>query len=83
MQTILAVDDQKNSLKVLAAILADEGYRVIQATSARQALEIYADGTRIDAVLSDFKMPGMNGLALFKEMNARRLPSSSCRPMER
>jgi len=72
MKTILAVDDQKNSLKVLAAILEDEGYRVIQATSARQALEIHADGTRIEAVLSDFKMPGMNGLELFKQMNSQR-----------
>jgi DNA-binding NtrC family response regulator len=72
MKTILAVDDQKNSLKVLSAILADEGYRVISATSAKKALEIYAGSRRIDAVLSDFKMPGMDGLALFKEMNARR-----------
>jgi DNA-binding NtrC family response regulator len=72
MKTILAVDDRKNSLKVLAAILTDEGYRVIQATSAREALDIYAGGTHIDAVLSDFKMPGMDGLAMFKEMNARR-----------
>lgn len=72
MKTILAVDDRKNSLKVLAAILTDEGYRVIQATSAREALDIYAGGAHIDAVLSDFKMPGMDGLAMFKEMNARR-----------
>ena len=71
MKTILAVDDKKNSLKVLAAILADEGYQVIQATSAEQALEIHAAGTHIDAVLSDFKMPGMNGLALFRAMNTR------------
>ncbi len=72
MKTILAVDDRKNSLKVLAAILTDEGYRVIQATSARKALDIYADNVHIDAVLSDFKMPGMDGLALFKKMNTRQ-----------
>lgn len=72
MKTILAVDDRKNSLKVLAAILTDEGYNVIQATSARDALDIYADSLQIDAVLSDFKMPKMDGLTLFKEMNAQR-----------
>jgi DNA-binding NtrC family response regulator len=72
MKTILAVDDRKNSLKVLAAILTDEGYRVLQATSAKEALNIYADGTTINAVISDFKMPGMDGLALFKEMNERQ-----------
>lgn len=72
MKTILAVDDQKNTLKVLAAILTDEGYRLIQAANAKEALDVYAKGTRIDAVLSDFKMPGMDGLALFKKMNALR-----------
>lgn len=71
MRTILAVDDRENSLKVLAAILTDEGYRVLRAASAREALEIFAGGVHIDAVLSDFKMPGMDGLALFKKMNAR------------
>jgi len=72
MKTILAVDDRQNSLKVLAAILADEGYRVIRAGNGREALEIYSAGTRIDAVLSDFKMPGMDGLTLFKKMNTGR-----------
>ncbi len=72
MKTILAVDDRKNSLKVLAAILTDDGYRVIQATSAKEALDAYTDGGRIDAVLSDFKMPGCDGLTLFKKMNAER-----------
>jgi len=72
MKTILAVDDRKNSLKVLAAILTDEGYRVIPAASAKEALDIYADDTHIDAVLSDFKMPGCDGLTLFKQMNAGR-----------
>lgn len=72
MKTILAVDDRKNSLKVLSAILSDEGYHLIQATSATEALDICAGGTHIDAVLSDFKMPGMDGLTLFKKMNARQ-----------
>ncbi len=72
MKTILAVDDRKNSLKVLSAILTDEGYRVIQATSGQEALEIYAGSQHIDAVLSDFKMPGIDGLELFRQMNARR-----------
>lgn len=72
MKTILAVDDRENSLKVLSAILTDEGYRVIKATSAREALRIYNGSVPIDAVLSDFKMPGMDGLALFREMNAQR-----------
>ncbi len=70
MKTILAVDDQKNSLKVLAAILTDEGYTVLQATDAQKALEIYNRGQAIHAVISDLKMPKMDGLALFKAMGA-------------
>ena len=70
MKTILAVDDQKNSLKVLTAILRDEGYRVLQATSAEEALNIFTGGAAIDAVLSDLKMPKMDGLALFEAMTA-------------
>lgn len=72
MKKILAVDDKKSSLKVLAAILSDEGYEVIQAVSGEEALNIYKDGTKIDAVLSDFKMPKMNGLELFQKMEAIR-----------
>jgi CheY-like chemotaxis protein len=37
---ILIVDDQINTLKVLMAILADEGYDVTQATSGTEALSI-------------------------------------------
>ncbi|HSO20098.1 MAG TPA: sigma 54-interacting transcriptional regulator, partial [Desulfosarcina sp.] len=74
MHTILAVDDQKNSLKVLSAILTDEGYLVHQASSAEQALEIYDRNGPIHAVLSDLKMPRMDGLALFRAMAARGQP---------
>ena len=70
MKKILAVDDRVNSLKVLAAILRDEGYEVLQALSGDKALKIYASGLDIDVVLSDLKMPGMNGLELFRKMNS-------------
>jgi len=70
MKKILAVDDRANSLKVLAAILRDEGYEVLQASSGNKALKIYASSSDIDVVLSDLKMPGMDGLELFRRMNA-------------
>ncbi len=72
MKKILAVDDRVNSLKVLAAILKDEGYEVLQASSGNKALEIYHSGVDIDVVLSDLKMPGMDGLELFRKMNSAR-----------
>ena len=69
-QTILTVDDRVNSLKVLAAILTDEGYDVLQATSGQEALDICASGILIDLVLSDLKMPAMDGLELYQRLAA-------------
>jgi DNA-binding NtrC family response regulator len=65
---ILAVDDQTNTLKVLAAILADEGYEVLQARSGQTALKMFQDDPAIALVLSDLKMPHMDGLQLYLRM---------------
>lgn len=64
-KTILIVDDKKNTLKVLSAILADEGYTTLEAASSHEALDLIATEEQIDAILSDLKMPGMDGLELF------------------
>ena len=40
METILIVDDEKNYLRVLSAVLEEEGYEVLTALSGREALEI-------------------------------------------
>jgi DNA-binding NtrC family response regulator len=69
---ILLVDDRINTLKVLMAILIDEGYEVLQATSGAKALEIFQQHEDIDIVLSDLKMPGMDGLTLYHKMNTFR-----------
>lgn len=73
-KTIMVVEDRGNTLKVISAILEDEGYHVLKATSGRQALETFNAHPSIQAVLSDLKMPGMDGLALFKQMQAIRRP---------
>jgi DNA-binding NtrC family response regulator len=72
MKTILVVDDRESSLKVLTAILTDEGYAVLSAAGVEEALRAYRAKPNIDAVLSDFKMPVMDGLQLFRAMNAIR-----------
>jgi DNA-binding NtrC family response regulator len=73
-KTILTVDDRATSLKVVAAILKDEGYDVLQASGGKEALKIFQGRGDIDVVLSDLKMPGMDGLELYKSMNAIRKP---------
>ncbi|NNG01305.1 MAG: sigma-54-dependent Fis family transcriptional regulator [Desulfobacteraceae bacterium] len=71
---ILVVEDRENTRKVIAAILSDEGFDVLTAPDGRKALGIFSVHYDITAVLSDLKMPGMNGLELFHRMNGIRKP---------
>ena len=75
MNTILIVDDEPNYQIVLAEILRDEGYEVFTADSGTTGLPIVYS-TDLDLVVSDMKMPGMDGiefLSKIKEYN-RELP---------
>ena len=75
MHTILIVDDEPNYQIVLAEILRDEGYEVFTADSGLAGLPI-VHSTDLDLVVSDMKMPGMDGiefLSKIKEFN-RELP---------
>lgn len=71
-KTILVVDDRVNTLKVLMLFLADNGYQVLSAPSGQEALEIFRTNQDIDLVLADLKMPGMNGLELYRRLNQIR-----------
>jgi DNA-binding NtrC family response regulator len=64
---ILAVDDEPVLLKVYARILGKAGYDIHIAESGEVALEAFK-ADRFDLVLSDFNMPGMNGLELLKAL---------------
>ncbi|HDG96701.1 MAG: sigma-54-dependent Fis family transcriptional regulator [Deltaproteobacteria bacterium] len=65
METILIVDDEKNYLLVLEALLAPEGYEVITTDKAEKALNIIRDSD-LDLVITDMKMPGMSGMDLLE-----------------
>jgi two-component system response regulator HydG len=67
--TILVVDDELANRQVLARILAKEGYEVEQADDGRQALERLRGGG-VQLVLTDLKMPGMDGLELLQAVRA-------------
>jgi len=81
-ETLLLVDDEKMILDVGQEILEILGYEVLVATSGEAALELYqAHADRIDLVILDLIMPGMDGREIYtrlKEMNpeARVLLSS-------
>lgn len=70
METILIVDDEKNYLLVLEDLLIEEGYQVLTADAAPKGLEL-AQGHDLDAVITDMKMPGMDGMALLERLQAR------------
>jgi two-component system NtrC family response regulator len=63
MESILIVDDEKNYTAVLRVVLEEEGYEALTANSAAEALEILKVED-VDLVITDMKMPGMDGLAL-------------------
>jgi two-component system NtrC family response regulator len=70
METILIVDDEKNYLLVLSAVLEDEGYEVLTAPDGAEALEIQKSSD-LDLVVTDMKMPGMDGIDLLEQVKAR------------
>ena len=67
---ILIVDDEKVQREMLAGFLNKQGYRTVAAEDGAGALERYSSGS-FDLVLTDFRMPGMDGFALLKEMKRR------------
>lgn len=77
MATILVVDDHSVSRECTAKLLRNQGYEVIRAASATDALELL-DHCPADLALVDVLMPGMNGLDLLKELKGaqkwERLP---------
>ena len=66
METILIVDDEKNYLVVLEALLSPEGYEIMTSDKAQEALRLIQE-CDIDLVLTDMKMPGMTGMELLEE----------------
>jgi two-component system, NtrC family, response regulator len=70
METILIVDDEKNYLRVLSAVLEEEGYEVLTALNGREALEIQ-ETSDLDLTLTDMKMPGMDGIKLLEHIKAK------------
>lgn len=67
---ILIVDDEEGLREGLSKLLHDEGYVVFSAETGEEALDILRQ-SRIDLVLTDMRMPGMDGLELLKKIRER------------
>lgn len=64
---ILIVDDEEDHRLILADLLESKGYSISTAKNAKQALAEISSRT-VDLVITDFMMPGMNGLELIRAL---------------
>ncbi|WP_170410266.1 hybrid sensor histidine kinase/response regulator [Ruegeria atlantica] len=63
----LVVDDEAGVARLLSDLLTDEGHSVEMTTTPRQALHM-AEAREFDIILSDFKMPDMDGEAFYEAL---------------
>ena len=70
--TILVVDDDPLIAMSTVDMLEDLGHTVIEANSAKQALEILQSGQVIDLLMTDQAMPGMTGIELIEIVRPQR-----------
>jgi two-component system, NtrC family, response regulator AtoC len=64
---ILIVDDEPNMLHMLSALLTQDGFETHCAQTAQKALEL-AENQLFDFILSDIRMPGMDGIQLLEHL---------------
>jgi DNA-binding response OmpR family regulator len=69
-QVVLLVDDEPRILSALRRTLRREGYDLETAENAEAAL-VRLEATRVDLVVSDYKMPGSNGSQLLATVRRR------------
>ena len=72
MAHILIVDDERSTLDALSTILRREEHVVLTAASAQEALAQLEDGEELDLLLSDVRMPKIDGLALLRHIKAHQ-----------
>ncbi|HTS94133.1 MAG TPA: response regulator transcription factor [Stellaceae bacterium] len=68
---ILLVDDDDEFRESLGLNLIDEGFAVTTFGGAYPALEFLGSGEAVDVILLDWRMPGMNGLEMLRELRQR------------
>ena len=72
---ILIVDDEEPNLRNLAAALSEEISSKDSSLDAREALREIDDGEKYDVIVSDYRMPEMNGVDFFKALKQRHHPA--------
>ncbi|MGH9513140.1 MAG: response regulator [Terriglobales bacterium] len=65
--TILCIDDEEPGLKVRKILLETAGHKVLTALSGREGIKLF-EAEKVDAVILDYWMAGMNGVATAREL---------------
>jgi two-component system chemotaxis response regulator CheY len=69
-KSVLIVDDSASVRQVVGMTLRGAGYTVLEASDGRDALGKLGD-SRVNLIISDVNMPGMDGISFLKEMKSR------------
>ena len=67
-KTIFLVDDSATILLSVSSILGKAGFAVEKASNGEEALKKLNGGLKIDLLITDLNMPGMNGIELIKKV---------------
>ncbi|HEX5410837.1 MAG TPA: response regulator [Terriglobia bacterium] len=67
MATVLCIDDEPSAIQSRRLLLESEGYQVIDASTGEQGLRLF-QSNKIDVVIVDYWMSGMNGLTVAQEI---------------
>jgi DNA-binding NtrC family response regulator len=70
MKKILLVDDEPAILTVLELLLNKFGYIVIPKSNAESALFLIREGVNVDLIITDYRMPGMNGVEFIRQLRS-------------
>jgi len=66
---VLVVEDNDMNMQLVEYLLEEGGYQIIKAASGEEALSITRDDQmKLDLILMDIHLPGMDGLSVVREM---------------
>jgi len=68
---ILCVDDERNVLRALERVFLDDDYEIVIANSGEEGLQAMEESGPFQVVISDYRMPQMNGVEFLKAVYDR------------